>query len=217
MEVISLTGRRSRVRPRDEEGGIPVAVDLACLTPEQREVWDENFSDLAEWTEGTICQATLLELWSFGYMCMLDCGVPNWPPELARELADYGRQVGEYMENMRAARGNRAAQERRVAPETIPPGDRRFTFLLDRDGTLLRWDQWLVSDVWWPADEKGPGQWSRYQVDPFTANVTPITPERAQELAGADADLYAEASTDAWEAARAPRAGSPDGTPDPST
>jgi hypothetical protein len=210
MEVISLTGRRSRVRPRDEEGGIPVAVDLACLTPEQRELWDENFSDLTEWTEGTTCQATLLELWSFGYVCMLDCGVPNWPPELARELSEYGRQVGEYMENMRAARGNRAAQERGEGPGTIPPSERRFKFLLDRDGTLLRWDQSLVSDVWWPADEKGPGQWARYQVNPLVANVTAITPERAQEIARPGADLYAKASTEAWEAARAARTGSSD-------
>jgi hypothetical protein len=48
------------VRPRDEEGGIPVAVDLAYLTPEQRELWNANFSDLDRWTTGTICRATLL-------------------------------------------------------------------------------------------------------------------------------------------------------------
>jgi hypothetical protein len=195
MEVISLTERRSRVRPRDEEGGIPVAVDLACLTPEQRELWDENFSDLNEWAEGTICQATLLELWSFGYMCMLDGGVPNWPPDLARELSDYGRGLREYMENMRAARARTASA---------------FTFLADRDGTLLRWDASYVADVWWPRRAGEQGQWSRLSINPFTANVTAITPERAQELAGADADLYAEASTEAWEAARVARTGSSD-------
>jgi hypothetical protein len=65
--------------------------------------------------------------------------------------------------------------------------ERRFTFLCDRDGTLLRWDQSMVSDVFWP----GKGVWTRYKVNPFTASVTVITPERARELAGPDADLYA--------------------------
>jgi hypothetical protein len=163
------------VRPRDQEGGIPVAFDLACLTPEQRELWDESFSELDEWTEGTICQATLLELWNFSYICMLDVGAPNWPPELARELSEYGRQLGTYMENMRAASAN---------------ATRRFTFLLDNDGALLRQDQSLVTDAWWPRSRV----WHRFQIDPFTASVTAITPERARELAGVRADIYADVS-----------------------
>jgi len=110
MEVTSLTSRTGRQRPRDEQGGVPVAVDLACLTPEQRELWDENFSHLDEWTEGTICQATLLELSSFGYVCALEVGAPRWPSELARELSDYGRQLRTYTENVRAARRGRSAQ-----------------------------------------------------------------------------------------------------------
>jgi hypothetical protein len=193
MEVIRLAGRQRPVRPRDEEGGVPVAVDLACLTPEQRKLWDENFSNLDQWTTGTVCHATLLELWSFGYMCMLDCGVPNWPPELASELGDYGRGLREYMQNLRTARAKAAS---------------RFTFLLDRDGTLLRWDDSYVADVWWPPPDGEPGMWSRFAIDPFTASVTGITPTRARELAGADADLYAEASTEASEAAKAGRTGS---------
>lgn len=189
MEVISLDEQRGRVRPRDEEGGIPVAVDLACLTPEQRLLWDENFQRLDEWTEGTICQATMLELWNFGQICVLDGGgVPSWPPELARELAHYGGMVQEYMANVRAARSRRAAREPTEGSEAT---ERRFTYLLDRDGALLRWDKSLVSDVWWPPRNGKPGRWHRYQVDPFVANVTEITPAEAQELAGPDADLYA--------------------------
>jgi hypothetical protein len=68
--------------------------------------------------------------------------------------------------------------------------ERRFTFLLDRDGTLVRWDQSYVSDVWWP----GKRVWHRFQLDPFEASVTAITPERARELAGDGPDLYADAS-----------------------
>jgi hypothetical protein len=66
----------------------------------------------------------------------------------------------------------------------------RFTFLYDRDGTLLRWDQSMVSDVWWPDARI----WHRYQLNPFEASVTSITPQRAQELAGAD--LYAPVDED---------------------
>jgi hypothetical protein len=65
---------------------------------------------------------------------------------------------------------------------------RQFTFLLDRDGTLLRWDESLVSDVWWP----GQRVWHGYQVNPFEASVTTITPERAREFAGPGCDLYAK-------------------------
>jgi hypothetical protein len=109
---------------------------------------------------------------------MLDCGVPNWSRELARELSEYGRQVNTYMENMRAARAKAA---------------RAFTFLLDRDGTLCRWDASYVADVWWPGKDGEPAQWCRYPLDPLRANVTAITPERARELAGDGADLYADA------------------------
>ena len=166
---------------------MPVAVDLAFLTPEQRELWDENFSRLDQWTEGTICQATLFELCSFDYICILEGEVPSWPPELARELSECGRGLREYMENMREARAKAAG---------------RFTFLLDRVVTLLRWDASYVPDAWWHPRAGEPGRWSRLTINPFTASVTAITPARAQELAGADADLYAEASTEAWKAGR---------------
>jgi hypothetical protein len=70
---------------------------------------------------------------------------------------------------------------------------RRFTFLEDRDGSLLRQDQSLVSDVFWP---KG-AIWRRYPMNPFEASVRTITPERARELGGPDADLYAASDADA--------------------
>jgi hypothetical protein len=76
---------------------------------------------------------------------------------------------------------------------------RRFTFLEDRDGSLLRQDQSLVSDVFWP---KG-AIWHRYLMNPFEASVTAIAPEDALEIARREAarvgtatperaDLYAD-------------------------
>jgi hypothetical protein len=81
---------------------------------------------------------------------------------------------------------------------------RRFTFLEDRDGSLLRQDQSLVSDVFWP---KG-AIWHRYPMNPFEASVTAITPEAALEIAQREAarvgtaapgsaDLYADSDADA--------------------
>ena len=93
---------RGPSRPRDEEGGIPIDVDLSCLTAEQRQLWDEHFPELRRWTEGSICQATLLELWSFGQICMLDAvDFPKWPPQVAEQLDEYARMLREYLENMR--------------------------------------------------------------------------------------------------------------------
>jgi hypothetical protein len=65
---------------------------------------------------------------------------------------------------------------------------RRYTFLQDRDGSLLRWDRSMVSDVYWP----GKRVWRRYQINPFKDSVTAIKPQRARELAGLGADLYAD-------------------------
>ena len=92
------------VRPRDEEGGQPITVDLACLTPAQRVVWDETFPDLKQWTEGGICQATRLELWSFEHICLLQDEHPRWPPDLKADLAEYARMLQEYKANIQAAR-----------------------------------------------------------------------------------------------------------------
>jgi hypothetical protein len=104
MEVISLVRRNGRERPRSPEGGMPVAVNLSCLTRSQRTIWDDLFPRLGQWTDGDICQATFLELWSFGFMCMLEGDDPNWHPELAKELSTYGRILKEYGENLRSAR-----------------------------------------------------------------------------------------------------------------
>jgi hypothetical protein len=75
-----------------------------------------------------------------------------------------------------------------VARSSTLAETRRFTFLEDRDGTLCRWDESFVSDVWWPDTRV----WARYQLNPFEASVTAITPEEAQKLAGEGADLYAD-------------------------
>jgi hypothetical protein len=71
---------------------------------------------------------------------------------------------------------------------------------MDRDDSLLRWDASYVADVWWPPRAGEPGTWSRTLIEPVTASVTAITSARAQEIAGAD--LYADASAEAWGAAR---------------
>ena len=112
-------GRR---RPRDEQGGLPVPFDTGCLTREQRQLWDEYFADLDQWTEGTICQVALLELWSFDYICMLELGdVPTYPPELETQLRDYGRMLAIYLKNLRAgAKGSDRTEKRRdpLAPSS---------------------------------------------------------------------------------------------------
>jgi len=78
---------------------------ISCPTPELRQLWDEHMSELEPWTEGSICQATLLELWSFGQICILDAAdFPKWPPEIADQLSEYARMLQEYMENMRRAK-----------------------------------------------------------------------------------------------------------------
>jgi hypothetical protein len=116
---------------------------------------------------------------------------------------------------MRAARSSSAVRERGEVPETTPSTERRFMFLLDRDRTLLRWDASYVADVWWPPRDGEPGQWSRLPLNPFTASVTEIAAERAQEIAGPGAGLYAEASLAALEAARGTPPCASDATPTP--
>lgn len=93
-----------RVRPYDEQGGKPFVVNLAWLTPEQRKLWQRNLSHLSEWTQGSWCQATCLELLDFSYLCVLEGEPPRWPPWLQATLSEYGRMVRDYMANVRAAR-----------------------------------------------------------------------------------------------------------------
>lgn len=90
-----------RERPRDERGGTPLAFDIGCLTVEQRGLWDEWFPGLGEWTAADgICQVTILELWSFGYICMFELGEPPAvPPELDARLRDYGQKLTAYVSN----------------------------------------------------------------------------------------------------------------------
>lgn len=125
-------------------------------------------------------------------------GPPTWPPNMnsatrCSMVLTPGELLYEYKRQQRESRRTTAAASAWLAENGVTTATRDFTFLLDHDGTLLRWDASYVADVWWPADEKGTGQWHRYGVNPFTANVTAITRERARELAGPDADLYAEA------------------------
>jgi len=94
----------SRVRPYDEQGGQPIRIDLAWLTPEQRQVWDRTFPNLKAWTEGTACQATRLELLEFSHICLLDDVPPKWPPPLQAALDEYARLLRQYMANVRAVR-----------------------------------------------------------------------------------------------------------------
>jgi hypothetical protein len=86
-----------------------------------------------------------------------------------------------------------------VAVSVAPSGDRCAEFALSGTftalvGRLLRVGCKCkpVSDLWWPPTNGQPSRWRRYQVNPFTASVTAITPERAQELAGRNADLHAD-------------------------
>jgi hypothetical protein len=129
-------------------------------------------------------------------------GPPTWPPNInAATRCSMDLTPGELLyeyKRQRAGLGRTVAAARAVLAEngiTTAAGD--FTFLRDRDGTLCRWDEGYASAVWRPANDREPGQWHGYPINPFTANVTAITPAEAQELAGPGADLYAEAPSSA--------------------
>lgn len=97
--------QNGRVRSPDEQGGTPFAFDITCLTVEQRELWDERFARLGEWTTDGICQVTMLELWSFGYLCMFELGdIPAVAPELDARLRDYGQKLSIYARNVKRSR-----------------------------------------------------------------------------------------------------------------
>ncbi len=97
--------QNGRVRAPDEQGGMPFPFDIGCLTVEQRELWDEWFARLGEWTVGDVCQVTMLELWSFGYLCMLELGaIPAVAPELDARLRDYGQKLATYARDVRQSR-----------------------------------------------------------------------------------------------------------------
>lgn len=68
-------------------------------------MWDHTFPRLSAWTQGSICQATWLELFTFDQICMLEgYGSPPWPPAIAEDLDRYTGMLGQYKENMREAR-----------------------------------------------------------------------------------------------------------------
>jgi hypothetical protein len=49
-------------------------IDLESLDEEERRLWDEYIAH----TPGPTLEGPLLEVWSFGYICMLELGrVPN--------------------------------------------------------------------------------------------------------------------------------------------
>ncbi len=92
------------VRP-DKQTGTPFPFDIRVLTVEQRELWDEWFARLHEWTTDDICQVTMLELWSFGYLCMFELGdTPAIPAKLDARLRDYGQKLAIYPRNVKRSR-----------------------------------------------------------------------------------------------------------------
>ncbi len=47
----------------------------------------------------------MLELWSFGYLCMLELGdTPAIPPRLDARLRDYGQKLAAYARNVKEHR-----------------------------------------------------------------------------------------------------------------
>lgn len=106
MEVRLVASQQNgSARPPGEQGGTPFAFDIGCLTVEQRGLWDEWFPGLGEWTAEDICQVTMLELWSFGYLCMFELGdIPAVAPALDARLRDYGQKLSIYARNVKEHR-----------------------------------------------------------------------------------------------------------------
>jgi hypothetical protein len=99
-----VTGDQA-IRPGTDESGTPFAFDIGCLTSEQQALWEEHFGGLRQWACGSTWQVTLMELWSFDEICMMDVGsLPIYPPELQVAVGNLSRRLGEYLRNIRTGR-----------------------------------------------------------------------------------------------------------------
>jgi hypothetical protein len=102
MEVMKLSSHDSGIPSSGRRADL---LDLDRLTPEELELWDEMWSGPI----GPSLSGPAIEIWSFGYWCMLEPGrVPEVVSERLKELDPAGRlggQIREYMENLRRARG----------------------------------------------------------------------------------------------------------------
>jgi hypothetical protein len=68
-------------------------------------LWEEHFGSLKRWARGSTWQVTLMELWSFTQICVLEAGgPPDYPPELQAEVEDLAQMLGDYLRNMRTGR-----------------------------------------------------------------------------------------------------------------
>ncbi len=80
------------------------SIDLATLTPGQRQVWDKYFAEKVR-TEGNVWLATIPELLDFNDVFMLEGGgpFPRYPPEVEHTLRESARLRAEYLRNLRSA------------------------------------------------------------------------------------------------------------------
>jgi hypothetical protein len=100
-----VTGDQA-IRPGTDESGTPFAIDMgSCLTSDHQALWDEHFGGLKQWACGSIWQVTLMELWSFDQICMLEAGnLPAYPPEIRAQVGELAMMLGEYLRNIRTGR-----------------------------------------------------------------------------------------------------------------
>jgi len=75
--------------------------DLARLRPEEREIWDADFSEPPDPESG---DGPGVVIWGFGWICMLELwGVPKVVAEYMNE-GDSAKNIAAYQENVRRGR-----------------------------------------------------------------------------------------------------------------
>ena len=80
--------------------------DLARLRPEEREIWDADFSEPPDPESG---DGPGVVIWGFGWICMIELwGVPKVVAEYMNE-GDSAKNIATYQENVR--RGRRVRSE----------------------------------------------------------------------------------------------------------
>jgi hypothetical protein len=98
MEVIVLPVHGDSEIPRS--GRRADLLDLSRLTPEELELWDEVWSGPI----GPSLAGPAVEIWGFGYLCMLELGtIPEVVSERLEEL-DPKNLIVQYLANVRRAR-----------------------------------------------------------------------------------------------------------------